>query len=96
MSYLGRLPIDQLKIDKSLIDDIGTDPRSFAVARSVIELGRVLDLETVAEGIERPDQLAALEELSCSLGQGFVFAQPLDPGEVWAFAQSRRPSHQAA
>jgi EAL domain-containing protein (putative c-di-GMP-specific phosphodiesterase class I) len=69
MSHLGRLPIDQLKIDKSLIDGIGTDPRSFAVARSVIELGRVLELETVAEGIERPDQLAALDELSCALAR---------------------------
>jgi diguanylate cyclase (GGDEF)-like protein len=96
MSYLSRLPIDQIKIDKSLIDDIGTDPRSFAIARSVIELGRVLELETVAEGIERPDQLAALHGMSCSLGQGFIFAQPLDPGDVRAFAQSRRPSHQAA
>ena len=96
MSYLSRLPIDQLKIDKSLIDDIGTDPRSFAIARSVIELGRVLELETVAEGIERPDQLAALHGMSCSLGQGFIFAHPLDPDDVRAFAQSRQPAHQAA
>jgi diguanylate cyclase (GGDEF)-like protein len=96
MSYLSRLPIDQLKIDKSLIDDIGTDPRSFAIARSVLELGRVLELETVAEGVERPDQLALLDGLSCSLGQGFVFAHPLDPADVWAFARSRQPSQQAA
>jgi diguanylate cyclase (GGDEF)-like protein len=86
MAQLSRFPIDQLKVDKSLIDGIGTDRRQRAIARSVLELGAILELETVAEGVEEPAQLAALTALPCTLAQGFLFAEPVRPEQVGDFA----------
>ncbi len=79
LSYLRQFPFDLLKIDKSFIDDVGsTDDQQKELTRAIIELGRTLDLELVAEGIERNEQLARLLSLECNLGQGFFFAEPLD------------------
>ncbi len=77
LSYLRRLPIDKLKIDRSLVDGVGSDPDATAVARAIVELARTLHLTTVAEGIEQPHQAESLRELGCDLGQGFLFAKPL-------------------
>ena len=78
LSYLQRFPVDFLKIDKSFVDDVGTSGGSPALARAVIEIAHSLDLAVVAEGIERPDQLTQLQAMGCDLGQGFLFAKPLD------------------
>jgi diguanylate cyclase (GGDEF)-like protein len=86
MAHLGRLPIDQLKIDKSFIDGLAGDRRRQAIVRSVLELGSTLELETVAEGVEEPAQLAALAGLPCTLAQGFLFAEPMPAANVPGFA----------
>ena len=89
-SYLQRLPFDIVKIDKSFIqhDDGNGDVQE--VARKVIELGRTLNLEVVAEGIEKDSQLAELRDMDCEIGQGYLFAKPLDADEVTRQFQQRR------
>jgi len=82
LSYLREFPFDLLKIDKAFIDDLGERTERKDLTRAIIELGKTLDLELVAEGIESPDQVSRLTSLDCDLGQGFYFAQPLDPAAV--------------
>ena len=77
LSYLRRFPIDVLKIDKGFVDGVVTSAQDRAVAGAIIELGRTLDMQIVAEGLESGDQVGVLTELGCPLGQGFHFAQPV-------------------
>jgi len=84
LSHLHRFPIDVVKIDKSFIDVVTGGPEQTAVARAIIQIGRTLDLETVAEGIEAAEQADRLAELGCQLGQGYHFARPLGPEAISA------------
>ncbi len=77
LSYLRQFPIDIIKIDKSFVDGIARGSEEAALARAIIELGRTLSLDTVAEGVEEPHQLEQLRALHCNFGQGFHFARPL-------------------
>ena len=75
LTYLRRFPIDILKLDRELIcTDSGADTK---LAKALVGLGQTLELATVAEGIERPEQEAELRALGCELGQGFLFARPM-------------------
>ena len=85
LSYLQRFPIDILKIDRSFIEKIDQSPEGAAVAQAIITLSDTLRLKTIAEGIETPEQIAALQRLGCKLGQGFHFAKPLDPIDMGDF-----------
>jgi EAL domain-containing protein (putative c-di-GMP-specific phosphodiesterase class I) len=82
LSYLRRFPIDTLKIDKSFIDGVTTSPEGRAVVAAITQLGETLHLEVVAEGLESVDQVQALRELGCPLGQGYHFAKPLAAGDA--------------
>jgi diguanylate cyclase (GGDEF)-like protein/PAS domain S-box-containing protein len=73
LSYLQRFPIDILKIAKPFVEEVGQGADRSALARAIVGLGDTLKLETIAEGIERAEQQAALVELGCSLGQGYHF-----------------------
>jgi diguanylate cyclase (GGDEF)-like protein/PAS domain S-box-containing protein len=84
LSYLKRFPVDILKIDKSFIDGIATDPEDATLAEAMVQLGRALGLQTVAEGIETTDQRAALRTLGCEYGQGYLYAKPTEPREIEA------------
>jgi diguanylate cyclase len=77
LSALARVPVRELKIDRSFVTDMDASAEAMAVVRSTIELGRALGLAVVAEGIERVDQRQTLWNLGCSLGQGHLFARPL-------------------
>jgi EAL domain-containing protein (putative c-di-GMP-specific phosphodiesterase class I) len=77
LSYLREFPIDSIKIDKSFVDGITHGSEEAAVARAVIELGRTLNIDTVAEGIEGAHQLDELRNLRCGFGQGYHFSPPL-------------------
>ncbi|HXA28983.1 MAG TPA: EAL domain-containing protein [Candidatus Angelobacter sp.] len=77
LSYLREFPIDSIKIDKSFVDGITHGSEEAAVARAVIELGRTLNIDTVAEGIEERHQLDELRNLRCGYGQGYHFSMPL-------------------
>jgi EAL domain-containing protein (putative c-di-GMP-specific phosphodiesterase class I) len=81
LQYLHELPLDKLKIPKSFIDELDTDGAG-VLARTIIDLGRGLDLEVIAEGIETERQRERLRAGGCTLGQGFLFARPLPPDEL--------------
>jgi len=74
LSYLHRFPIDILKIDRAFVSRLTEQDGGPELARAVVMLGTTLGLETVAEGIENEDQVAALLDLGCVAGQGFLFA----------------------
>ncbi|MFN2468773.1 MAG: putative bifunctional diguanylate cyclase/phosphodiesterase [Gaiellaceae bacterium] len=77
LSYLRRFPIDIAKIDKAFVGNVATDRKEAEFMRAIVELGKTLGVRTLAEGIEQAEQVAALREFGCDLGQGFVFARPL-------------------
>jgi EAL domain-containing protein (putative c-di-GMP-specific phosphodiesterase class I) len=82
LSYLKRFPIDILKVDKSFVDDVGDSSKALALAEAIVQLGRSLNLDTVAEGIEQPRQVDGLRSLGCTYGQGFLFARPVAPEDM--------------
>ena len=87
---LQRLPVDEIKIDRSFVANMETNPSDAAIVRSTIDLARNLGLRVVAEGIEDRavrDQLAAL---GCDLGQGYYFSRPLEGAALAAWAADRR------
>ncbi|HEV2953476.1 MAG TPA: EAL domain-containing protein, partial [Candidatus Dormibacteraeota bacterium] len=75
--WLRRFPVDILKIAKPFIDGLSNNPGDMAFLQAISDLGRTLDLEMVAEGIERPAQVEQLRKLNLTLGQGFFYAMPL-------------------
>jgi diguanylate cyclase (GGDEF)-like protein len=81
LAYLRKLPLDTLKIDRSFVREVVTDPNAVAIVKSVIALGQNLDLRVVAEGVETEDQFRLLQELGCDAGQGYFFAPPLPAAE---------------
>ena len=89
LTYLRAFPIDVLKVDKSFIADIATTSPESNVGRAIIDLARTLRLETVAEGVENAEQVAALIRLRCRMGQGFHFAKPLPARELGRLLRSR-------
>jgi EAL domain-containing protein (putative c-di-GMP-specific phosphodiesterase class I) len=87
LAYLGRFPMDVLKIDRSFVDRLGGDHEDEALVRTIVRLGRSLGMSTVAEGIEDDGQLRILRDLGCDLAQGFYLSRPLpaaDAGRVLA------------
>lgn len=88
--YLKRLPLDRLKIDRAFVRDIGRNPDDEAICRTVIELARQLGLSTIAEGVEREEQVRFLRGEGCKVVQGFLYSRPLDAvalAEWWAGKQ---------
>jgi EAL domain-containing protein (putative c-di-GMP-specific phosphodiesterase class I) len=82
LAYLQRFPVDVLKIDKAFVDGVADEAGDRAIARTVVALGRSLGLVTVAEGVEREDQWAALAELGCDYAQGYLFDRPLEVAAI--------------
>jgi diguanylate cyclase (GGDEF)-like protein/PAS domain S-box-containing protein len=78
LNYLRQFPVDIVKIDRSFVEGIAADGDQRALVAMIIDLARALGLRQVAEGIERPDQLAELRSLGCGFGQGYLFARPVD------------------
>lgn len=84
LAYLQQFPFDVLKIDRSFVDTVDGPTKDGTVARSIVDLARELGLLLIAEGVERPTQVAALRQLACPLGQGFHLARPMAAGAVEA------------
>ncbi|MGS2617223.1 putative bifunctional diguanylate cyclase/phosphodiesterase [Micromonospora sp. LZ34] len=87
LSLLSRIPVHELKIDKSFVTEMETSAEAAAVIRSTLDLGRSLDLAVVAEGVEREPQRRALWELGCAAGQGHLFGRPMPAGTLLAALQ---------
>jgi diguanylate cyclase (GGDEF)-like protein/PAS domain S-box-containing protein len=85
LAYLQRFPVDIIKIDRTFIEDIATDGPGTALVHALIELGKALELKTVAEGIETAEQLARLRQESCDAGQGYFFSYPLEEADAEHF-----------
>jgi diguanylate cyclase (GGDEF)-like protein len=85
LAYLRRFPVDILKIDRSFIASMTSSERSSAMIHSLVQLGKSLGLDTVAEGIEERQQLEQLRDEQCDTGQGFLYAKPLSPQDLEVF-----------
>jgi EAL domain-containing protein (putative c-di-GMP-specific phosphodiesterase class I) len=92
LSYLQQFPIDLLKIDRAFVSGEGWGITDSALARAVVSLGSALGVQTVAEGIEQPDQAQQLRQLGCERGQGFYFAPPQDVETTSALLQKAQSS----
>ena len=90
LSYLRRFPIDELKIDKSFINDIHTNPDDAAIASAIIAMGLSLGLSVVAEGVETLEQISALKGMRCSQVQGYYFSKPLDAATFEQFINDKQ------
>ena len=88
LTYLRRLPLDSLKIDRSFVRDILTDPNVAAIARSIVVLARDLGLTVVAEGVEQTGQFEFLVGQGCGGYQGYLFGRPVPAQELRASASS--------
>jgi EAL domain-containing protein (putative c-di-GMP-specific phosphodiesterase class I) len=82
LGYLKRFPVDVLKIDRSFVSGLESDRHDTALVQAILALGKGVDMEVVAEGIETPGQRQLLRLLGCRHGQGFLFAPPLPAAEV--------------
>jgi diguanylate cyclase (GGDEF)-like protein/PAS domain S-box-containing protein len=87
LAYLRRFSIDALKIDRSFISGIASSEASGALMHTLVQLGKTLEIETLAEGIEEPAQLRALQREQCDQGQGFLFARPLSAEAIVEFLE---------
>ena len=79
LEYLRRLPLDEVKIDRSFVAGLATDPEDTAIVAAVISLAHALDHDVVAEGVETFEQLEKLRSFGCELAQGYLLARPMAP-----------------
>jgi len=82
LAYLKRLPVDELKIDRSFVTHINQNPRDLLIVRSVIDLGHNMGMEVTAEGVEDDETLETLAALDCDLAQGYYIARPMPAAHV--------------
>ena len=78
LSYLRSFPFDKIKIDRSFITSIASDPSAAAIVRAIVDLASALDMETTAEGVEDTEQLALLRGEGCGNIQGYLFSRPVE------------------
>jgi diguanylate cyclase (GGDEF)-like protein len=96
LSCLHQFPLNCLKIDRSFIENLGERRDYAAVVQAIIQLARNLGMQLVAEGIERPEQVAMLQAMECDRAQGYLFSRPVDVQEAEAFIRSRLAKPAAA
>ncbi len=96
LAYLQRFPVDALKIDRSFITRLTQSKDGEALIRTLVQLGKSMSIETLAEGIEQAQQLSLLRDEMCDSGQGFLFAEPLDAADTESFLREWMASNPAA
>ena len=82
LAYLSKLSVDELKIDRSFIKELGEDQSAASLIQAVVFIASSLGITSVAEGVETPEQAQLVGELGCTEVQGFLFSRPLPPGEL--------------
>jgi len=92
LSYLKRFKVDKLKIDKSFVRDLATDPDDAAIIRTIIQMARSLNLRTIAEGVEDQEMLDLLRDFACDEIQGYLIARPMPGDEFVAFVRAHSPA----
>jgi diguanylate cyclase (GGDEF)-like protein len=93
LSHLARMPVDEMKIDRSFVQNLESDPEFATVVRSAIDMGHGLGLKVVAEGIETAAAAARLREFGCDVAQGYYYAKPmpLEAFDAWMMDKTRVP-----
>jgi diguanylate cyclase (GGDEF)-like protein/PAS domain S-box-containing protein len=95
LSYLRKFSFDKIKIDRSFVKSLATDPAAGAIVRAVVELSKALGVSTIAEGVESDDEIEALRRHGCNAAQGFRFWRPMTDQALFALvnpAQTATPS----
>lgn len=87
LNVLNQLPFDCLKIDKSFVDQVLTDRKTGILTKMIVQMGKELDMDLVAEGIETKEQLNFLKKCNCNIGQGYYFSKPLTAKNIEAYLQ---------
>ena len=85
LAYLRDLPVHQLKIDRTFVQDMGRDSDDEVIVRAVVDLARNLGLGTIAEGVEDLRTWDQLSRLGCESAQGYFLARPMDPARFWVW-----------
>jgi EAL domain-containing protein (putative c-di-GMP-specific phosphodiesterase class I) len=85
LAHLQRFQVDALKIDRSFISGLTDNHEGETLIHTLVQLGKTLSIETLAEGIEQQQELSLLKNQDCDSGQGFLFARPLDVADTEAF-----------
>jgi EAL domain-containing protein (putative c-di-GMP-specific phosphodiesterase class I) len=91
LSYLSRFPIDVVKVDRSFVTSMGSDGGEQRIVETIVRLARQLDLQVIAEGVEREGQRQSLREMGCTHAQGFYFARPMPWEQVRELVRTPLP-----
>jgi len=92
LAHLQQFPVDSLKIDRSFIAQLSQNPEGKTLIRTLVQLGKALSIETLAEGIEQETELSMLQHERCDSGQGFLFSRPLSVSGVAVFLRTWTPA----
>ncbi len=93
LAYLRGFPVDELKIDRSFIANLDSDPYDATLVAAVIAIGDALGLRVVAEGVETAEELASVRDLRCQYAQGYLFARPCSFDDYMEYLKDGRPAH---
>jgi len=88
LAHLQQFPVDLLKIDRSFISRLTENPEGETLIHTLVQLGKALSIETLAEGIEQPQELSMLQQEQCDSGQGFLYSRPLDADAAETFLET--------
>ena len=96
LSYLKSLPLDKIKIDKSFVQDLLEDEDDATIVRAIIQLGKSLGMQVIAEGVETVEQEAYIIAQGCNEGQGYLYSKPLPARELTTYLKQARRLNSAA
>jgi EAL domain-containing protein (putative c-di-GMP-specific phosphodiesterase class I) len=93
LSYLHRMPVNYLKIDRSFVSRLQTNYENNEIVRTIVMLAKNLGFEVIAEGVETQEQAEQLKMLNCTFGQGYLFSKPLDASQIQALINHLPPGN---